>query len=206
MTIYNVTDERFKKYGTIMQGYDFTALAKAMESTPCPDDVVYEPGIDALEALDVAEEISRVYYGEMPIQVGYCNGHNKKLNAVEYHRDSELDIAMTDAVLLLGMEQDIEADGTYDTSKIEAFFVPAMTGVELYATTLHYAPCNPGTDGFKVVIVLPKGTNYPLKGDHSKGGEDATLAATNKWLIGHAEGGLPEGRFIGLKGANVTID
>lgn len=205
MTIYDVTDERFKKYGKIMKGYDFTELAKAMEETPCPDDVVYEPGIASLEAVAVAEELSRVYYGEMPIQVGYCNGHNKKLNAVEYHRDSELNIAMTDAVLILGMEQDIEEDGTYDTSKMEAFFVPAMTGVEIYGTTLHYAPCNPKDDGFKVVIVLPKGTNYPLKGDHSKGGEDATLAASNKWLIGHAEGGLAEGSFIGLKGENLSI-
>lgn len=206
MKIYNVTDEQFKKYGKVMSGFDFTELAKAMEATPCPEDVVYEPGIAELEAVAVSEELSRVYYGEMPIQVGYCNGHNKKLNAVEYHRDSELNIAMTDAVLILGMEQDIEADGTYDTSKMEAFFLPAMTGVEIYGTTLHYAPCNPKNDGFKVVIVLPKGTNYPLKSDHKKAGEDSTLAASNKWLIGHPEGGLPDGSFIGLKGENITIE
>ncbi len=206
MTIYNVTDEKFKKYGKIMEGFDFTELAKAMEKAPCPDNVVYEPGIDYLEELDIAKELSSVCYGEMPIQVGYCNGHNKKLNAVEYHRDSELNIAVTDAVLILGMEQDIEADGTYDTSKMEAFFLPAMTGVEIYGTTLHYAPCNPKEDGFKVVIVLPKGTNYPLKDKHDKTHEDKTLAAVNKWLIGHAEGGLDATAFIGLKGENLTID
>ena len=78
----------------------------------------------------------------MPIQVGYCNGSNYLLNAVEYHRDSEVNVALTDLILILGKEQDIEADGTYQTEKMEAFLVPAGTVVEVYATTLHYAPCN----------------------------------------------------------------
>lgn len=37
------------------------------------------------------------------------------------------------------------------------------------------------------------------------GGEDALLAAKNKWLIGHPEGGLPEGSYIGLTGENPDI-
>ena len=78
----------------------------------------------------------------MPIQIGCCNGHNKKLNAVEYHRDSEVDIAVDDLILILGKQQDIEEDHTYDTSRMEAFLVPAGTAVEVYATTLHYAPCH----------------------------------------------------------------
>ena len=41
-------------------------------------------------------------YGGLEIQIGYCNGNNKKLNAVEYHRSSELDIAVDDLILLLG--------------------------------------------------------------------------------------------------------
>ena len=40
--------------------------------------------------------------------------------------------------------KDVEADHTYDTSKMEAFLVPAGTAVEVYATTLHYAPCSTG--------------------------------------------------------------
>lgn len=31
------------------------------------------------------------------------------------------------------------------------------------------------------------------------------LAATNKWLIGHAEGGLDDSAYIGLKGENIEI-
>ena len=94
---------------------------------------------------------------------------------------------------------------------MEAFLVPAGTGVEVFATSLHYAPCGVDGQGFQVAIVLPQGTNYPLQGTHQKvdhgcaPSEDALLAATNKWLIGHAEGGLPEGSFIGLIGENLDV-
>lgn len=205
MKIFNVTDSEFKKYGQVLAGYDFTEIVEKMQETPLPDDVIYEPSIAELEALPIYQQLSSRGYGEMPIQIGYCNGHNTKLNAVEYHRSSEINIGATDLILLLGLESDVEEDHTYDTSKIEAFLLPKGTAVELFATTLHYAPCNADDGGFRDVIVLPKGTNYPLSDEHKAGGEDALLAATNKWLIGHAEGGLPEGSFIGLKGENITV-
>lgn len=204
MEIKKVTDPSFRRYGRVLEGYDFTELIKAMEQSPLPDDVIYEPSIDYLEALAICEEFKTKAYGELDVQIGYCNGHNKLLNACEYHRSSELNIACTDAVLIIGQQADIEPDNTYDTSKMEAYLIPAGMGVEVFATTLHYAPCNIDDAGFKVVVVLPKGTNYPLAKAH-EGGEDALLAATNKWLIGHAEGGLPEGSFIGLKGENLSI-
>jgi hypothetical protein len=204
MKVYNVTDENFKKYGRVLKGYDFTELISAMDDAPLPENVIYEPSIEKLEALAIADEFKTKAYGEMDIQIGYCNGNNHYLNAAEYHRGTELNIAVTDAILILGSLQDVEDDFTYDTSKMEAFLVPAGTGVSIYETTLHYAPCNVGDNGFKVVVVLPKGTNYPLKAKHA-GDEDALLAATNKWLIGHAEGGLDEGAFIGLKGENLYV-
>lgn len=211
MEIKKVTDAAFKKYGRVISHVDVTELVAALKETPIPADVVYEPSVESLESLPVKEELSRVIYGEMPIQIGYCNGHNKKLNALEYHRDSEINIAAEDAVLMLGSLQDVEADFTYDTSKVEAFLVPAGTAVEIYATTLHYAPCHMEDGGFQVAVVLPKGTNYELKAAHAKvengkaPNEDALLAAVNKWLIGHAEGGLPEGSFLGLKGENLSL-
>ena len=205
MKVLEVTDPAFRKYGRVLKGFDLTGLAKVMETAPCPDDVVYEPSIEALEAEPVSKLLSSVCYGELPIQVGYCNGHNKLLNAVEYHRNSELNICMTEAILIVGMQQDIADDFTYETSKMEAFKVPAMTAVEIYGTTLHYAPCQTSDAGFKVIIVLPKGTNYPLADSHTMEGEDKTLAATNKWLIGHAEGGLAEGSYIGLIGENLSV-
>ena len=114
-------------------------------------------------------------------------------------------MAVTDLVLLIGRQQDIEADDTYDTSLVEAFLVPAGTVIEVYATTLHYAPCQVNDGGFRCVVILPKGTNTDLSPVESVFHEDRLLFAKNKWLIGHQEGGLDENAFIGLKGENLEV-
>ena len=206
MKILNVTDVAFRKYGRVVKGIDFSELVQKLnDSTPLPEGVVYEPSIAEFEELPVATQVQDKLFGELDIQIGYCNGHNALLNALEYHRSSEINVAATDAVLMLGWQQDVTDDFTYDTDKVEAFLVPAGTAVELYATTLHYAPCNPDNKGFKVGVILPKGTNYPLAKEH-KNLEDALITATNKWLIGHAEGGLDAGAHIGLIGKNLNIN
>ena len=205
MKIQKVTDSAFKKYGKVVTEVSFTEILKEMENTPLPEDVVYVPSVKEMEDLPEAEEVCRKCYGGLPIQIGYCNGHNKKLNALEYHRSSEIDIAATDLILLLGCQQDIEEGGFYDTAKVEAFFVPAGCGVELYATTLHYAPCTATEGGFRCVVVLPKGTNEELTFETAKNGENRLLAAANKWLIAHEEAKIA-GAFCGLKGENITLD
>lgn len=205
MEIKRVTDPSFRKYGRVVEGIDFTDLVEAIKKeTPLPDGVAYEPSIKALEETTAAKALQRRTYGELPIEVGYCNGHNYKLNAIEYHRSSEINVAATDAVLIVGMQQDITEDFKYETAKMEAFLVEAGTAVELYATTLHYAPCSADEGGFKVGIVLPAGTNYPLEESHD-GWEDSLITAQNKWLIGHAEGGLDAGAHIGLVGKNLDV-
>ncbi|MDE7020863.1 MAG: DUF4867 family protein [Lachnospiraceae bacterium] len=205
MEIKKITDPSFRRYGRVIQGIDFSDLVEAIKKeTPLPEGVAYEPSIAALEVTAAAKELQKKTYGELPIEIGYCNGHNYKLNAIEYHRSSEINVAATDAVLIVGMQQDITDDFTYDTSLMEAFLVPEGTAVEIYATTLHYAPCSANDGGFKVGIVLPAGTNYPLQNTH-EGWEDALIAAQNKWLIGHAEGGLDAGAHIGLVGKNLDI-
>ena len=205
MKIQNVADDSFRKYGKVLEGYDFSALLKEMKHTPVPDDVVYVPSVEELEALDVAKELQNKGFGGIPVEIGYCNGHNKKLNAVEYHRSSEINVAVTDLVLLIGSQQDITDELTYDTSKIEAFLVPAGTGIEVYATTLHYAPCHVNEGGFQCVVVLPKGTNTDLTFQTEKTGEDSLMTAKNKWLIAHEDAKIA-GAFNGLKGENITID
>ena len=205
MKIQKVTDPAFRKYGQVLEGYDFTGLIKEMKHTPVPEDVIYVPSVEELEALDIMKDLQNKGYGGLPIQIGYCNGHNKKLNAVEYHRNSEINVAVTDLVLLIGHQQDIEPDHTYDTSKIEAFLVPAGTGIEVYATTLHYAPCHVNDGGFQCVVVLPKGTNTDLTFQTEKMGEDSLMTAKNKWLIAHEDAKIA-GAFNGLKGENITID
>ena len=205
MKIQKVTDPAFRKYGQVLEGYDFTGLIKEMKHTPVPEDVIYVPSVEELEALDIMKDLQNKGYGGLPVQIGYCNGHNRKLNAVEYHRNSEINVAVTDLVLLIGHQQDIEPDHTYDTSKIEAFLVPAGTGIEVYATTLHYAPCHVNEGGFQCVVVLPKGTNTDLTFQTEKTGEDSLMTAKNKWLIAHEDAKIA-GAFNGLKGENITID
>ncbi len=206
MVIKSVFDKEFRKYGQVLKNYDCTEIIEKMTSTQLPSDVIYEPSIKELEQLKIAEELKVREYGELPIQIGYCNGNNYLLNAVEYHRSSEINIAVTDLILLIGCQQDINDDFTYETSKIEAFKVPAGTIIEVFATTLHYAPCNVDESGFKCVVVLPRDTNLPLENETEKNGEDALLFARNKWLIGHKDTDLgAQGAFIGLIGQNISL-
>ena len=180
MRIQNVADDAFRRYGKVLEGYDFTELLKGMKHTPVPEDVTYVPSVEEMEALPVAKELQNKGYGGLPIEIGYCNGHNKKLNGLEYHRSSEINVAVTDLVLLIGHQQDVEKDFTYDTSKVEAFLVPAGTAIEVYATTLHYAPCHVNESGFQCVVVLPKGTNTELTFEKAAEGEDCHLPVEQK--------------------------
>jgi len=205
MKIQDITDVAFSKYGKKLEGYHLDELLERMKDTPLPmDDVVYVPSSESLENTRAGEELAVRGYGGLPIQIGYCNGNNRKLNAVEYHRSSEIDIAVNDLILLLGRQQDIEEGDSYDTSNVEAFLLPAGTVVELYATTLHYAPCSAGDEGFRCAIVLPKGTNTELDFLPGRDGEERLITAKNKWLIAHSEAGI-EGAYCGLKGKNIAI-
>lgn len=204
MEIYSIQDEKFRKYGKVWNNIECTRISKEMEHTPLPEDVIYVPSVEEMEVLPEAKEFQDRVFGGLPIQIGYCNGNNKKLNAVEYHRNSEINIAVTDMVLLLGWLPDVKEDYTYETDRIEAFFVPAGSVVEMYSTTLHYAPCNKEDGGFKCVVILPKGTNTDIDFTLPASGEDQLMTAKNKWLIAHEEAAI-EGAFNGLKGENVSI-
>lgn len=206
MKICDVRDGAFLSYGRVLEGYDVSEMLKVMEEkTPVPEGrVIYEPSLKEMEELEAAEAFQEKGFGGLPIQIGYCNGDNHMLNALEYHRSSEIDVAVTDLVLLVGRQQDIEPDHTYDTSKVQAFLVPAGTVVELYATTLHYAPCGAEGKGFRCVIILPRDTNTELGRKPEETGEDRLMTAKNKWLLAHEEAGI-EGAFCGLRGENLSV-
>lgn len=205
MKIQNVTDASFRKYGRVHEGYSLSDIQKAMQNTPLPDDVIYVPSVEEMEKLAEGEIIKNQFFGGIPIQIGYCNGHNKKLNALEYHRCSEINIAVTDMIILIGKQQDIQDDYTYDTSLVEAFMVPAGTMVEMYATTLHYAPCHVDEGGFRCTVILPKDTNTELEVPVGQEGEKKLLVAKNKWLIAHKDAEIANA-FCGLKGENITLE
>ena len=124
------------------------------------------------------------------------------MNAMEYHKSSEINIAITPLVLILGLEYDMDGN-EYDASKAEAFYLDAGDTVEVYATPLHYCPCQVEDTGFKCIVGLPKTTNEPL----SKAYDDKLLRNKNKWLICHEgnTGLINKGVYPGIHGENHKI-
>ena len=190
MKIYKVTDPEFKEYGRVVEGV-------------CTD---YVPDFEPISSLEEAKAAQNALFGGVPAQFGYCNGHNTKLNCLEYHRCSEFNLGTEDFILLLARQPEIE-DGFLDTAKVKAFRVPAGVLVEVYATTLHYAPCHADAEkGFQVLVVLSKGTNTDRPQTDSDCDELTYLTAANKWLLAHEESSEAKGGArVGLKGKNLDL-
>lgn len=203
MEIKSVKSKEFEKYGKIID-IDTTDIVKYLEEkTSVPDEGnMYVAGVDDFLALEVSQKLMKEGFGELPMQAGYCNGRGNKLNGLEYHTTSEIFTAGTDLVLILGERKDI-VDRKYDTAKCELFKVEKGTCLEVYATTLHFAPCRVG-EFFKASIFLPLGTNLPLAGEY----DDKMLKAVNKWLLIHEENeqGKKNGAYVGLVGENITVE
>ena len=208
MKIYSVFDPEFKPYGQIVTGLDHTVaeLLNVLQHAPCGDAVEYVPEWEPLQELPAMVEISEHCFGGMPVQLGWCNGRNTKLNCLEYHRDSEFNLGTEDFILLLARQEQIE-NGILDTAKVKAFRVPAGVLVECYATTLHYAPCHADREkGFRVLVALPRGTNLARPEMANRTAEDELLTACNKWLLAHPESSeARSGAKIGLAGENIDI-
>ncbi len=201
MKILSIYDEEFREYGRVLDG-DFSSVIEVLKTKECPDNsTCYVPSDNDLENCPEHEYFRIECYGGLPVQIGYCNGHNRKLNCLEYHKDSEINVAVGDLILLLGRLQDVK-DNKYDTSLVKAFLVPSGKAVEVYSTSLHYAPCGVNGSGFRCLVVLPKGTNL----DRPEGALDPLLWASNKWLLAHKDTNeARQGAYIGLVGENIEI-
>lgn len=207
MTIHSVYDEAFRSFGRVVAGLPCGELLSAMETTPMPQSgVSYETSISALEQCAAFSAFSDRLFGGMPTQLGMCWGHNTKLNCLEYHRDSEFNLGTGDFILLLAKMEDVH-DMLLDTSRVMAFRVPAGVLVEIYATTLHYAPCHTDPEkGFHVLVALPRGTNTAAPTIPAPEGEDLYLTACNKWLLPHPDSDEAKGGAkVGLTGDNIDI-
>lgn len=207
--IYSVEDPSFAAYGRVWHDADPAACAAIVEAlsekTPLPEGVGYVSTDPALQELPAAETIAPTLFGGLPVEFGWCNGHNNSLNGFEYHRSSEFNLGATDFVLLVGRQQDI-VDGKIDAATTRAYRVPAGVLVELYTTTLHYAPCQVDEGGFKVLIALPAGTNEEMPELTSPAGDAGMLRALNKWLIAHPQSAeASDGAHVGIVGENPSI-
>ena len=207
MKIYSVYDPEFKAYGSLPEGYACAELTEAMRRIPLPESgTAYRPALESLEACAVFGELEMRAFGGMPIQLGMCWGRNTKLNCLEYHRDSEINIGAGEFVLLLARREEIE-NWMLDTAKVRAFRVPAGVPVEIFATTLHYAPCHTDeAEGFRVAVALPRGTNTELPVFTPVSEEDRMMTARNKWLLAHPESRpARNGARVGLLGRNLDL-
>ena len=209
VTIRSVEDPEFASYGRIVTGYDFSPLLTYLEEkTEIPEAgniyVASEPG---LEAFPVMQALQNGFYGEMPIQIGYCNGRNTTYNGFEFHKGSEINVAATDFMLVLGHTWEIQ-NNTYRVEDAKVFFVKKGTAIEMYQTTLHLSPCRVTDEGFRDVVVLPRGTNTPLehKGEAAEA-EAGLLLQKNKWVIAHPnrEPLIKQGAHPGLLGENKEL-
>lgn len=200
--------ESFKTYGRIVEGYDFTELLQYMEErTEIPENGnVYVASVPEMERMPIMGQMQKGLYGDMPIQIGYCNGRNSTMNGFEYHKGSEINVAVCDFCLCLGHSWDIE-ENRYDIEKVKVFFVPKGTAIEMYQTTLHLSPCRVMEEGFRGVVVLPKGTNTPLEKEKPVEAEGELLLQRNKWVIAHPEREplMRQGAVGGVLGENKEI-
>lgn len=206
--ITSVFSQEFKPFGRVLSGFDFSELIGYMKAhTDIPENGnVYIPSVSEMEKTAIYEVIKNSVFGESEIQIGYCNGRNTTYNGFEYHKSPEINIAVTDFMLVLGHSYEIE-DNTYKIENARVFYMPEGTAIEMFGTTLHLSPCRTCDGGFKDIVILPKGTNTPLEKRTVTDEESKLLLQKNKWVLAHPEREplIRQGAVAGVIGINKEL-
>ncbi len=206
LPLYSVTDPEFKRYGRILVG-ETGELAQALDTCAIPEEGnCYHASEPVLEQVSLMKDMKRVVFGDMPIEAGYCNGRGFQLNAMEYHKCSEVNFTTTGLVLLLGLPEQLD-DGKFDSADVVGFYLPAGVLVEVFPLVLHFAPCRITEGGFRCLVILEKGTNEELDSVNTLAeGEEKMLWMRNKWLTCHPDSPQQKnGAFVGISGDNITL-
>lgn len=204
LQIKPITDESFGRYGVTVE-VDAQKMMDALKGRIIGKGYLRSDPL--LEETGIFNYFRNACYGGMPIQAGICAGDNTRLNCLEYHRGTEINIAATDMVLLLAHIGDLE-DAQIESRKLEAFYLPKGQCIALFETTLHFAPLSVFKSGFVCIVLLPRGTNgeldIPFKPCRL---EDRLLFKRNKWLIGHkdSEQVRDKNAFCGILGENIMM-
>jgi len=206
--LINCYNTEFLNYGSVHPDIDISSYTPLCLRNKTESGITYLPGISELELLPVTECIREKVFGELPIQAGWCRGYNSSLNALEYHKSSEVIGAITDLILVVGKAVDIK-EGVYNLNKVQFFFVPKYSVVELDPLVLHFAPIQADYEEFISIIILPKTTNFPLDGKpaiESIHDKNAFLFAKNKWLLAYPNTKQAEiGGRVALIGDKITL-
>lgn len=203
MKIYEVSDKEFEKFGKLINLDTDEIIAEAEKFQMPSEGSIYKASCEEFEKLDIMKTVQNEYFGELPTQLGYCYGHSNMLNALEWHKCSEINIAVTDLILLLGDIRDIEENNKYNSSNVKAFKVKRGQAIEVYATTLHFCPIETQESGFGCVVGLLKGTNTDL--DYTP--DDKLLFRKNKWIMAHNDNQtlIDRGVAAGIYGENYKL-
>lgn len=208
--IFSIEDPEFATYGKVHPQVKVPKMREYVyRNKEMPEYEVYEPCCEELMKMDEAVYFTQFAYGETACQVGYYSGFCSKLNAVEYHKCSEVLVEFEPAVLILAHIWDIE-DQKIDAAKFQLFYVPADTCVELYATTLHFAPCMATRAGVRQVVCQTDTTNTDLHHPERMNaeGENRLLYQRNKWVLIHPEAAdsFSENAVQGITGENISVN
>lgn len=204
LPFYSVSDPAFRPYGLVHTEWDTAPFVQAAAEVAMPaSGSRYLPSLPEFESLPQTAAVAMQTFGQLPMQAGYCWGYSQTLNALEWHNGNEINIAVTDAVLILATRADVDAQNRLNSAACKAFFLPKGTAVEVYGSTLHYCPCQVSDQGFGMAVFLSAGTNTPL----TRPADSPLLWATNKWLIAHeeCEALTAKGALPGIFGENFTV-
>lgn len=204
MKIYRVTDKEFASFGKVLD-IDTKEIIEVANGIMMPESgSIYKASVEEFENLEIMQTIKNESFGGLSTQLGYCYGHSNMLNAMEWHKCSEINIAVTDMILLLGNIWDIEEGNLYNSEKVMAFKVLKGEAIEVYATTMHFCPIETAKTGFGCVVGLLKDTNTDLDFEPS----DKLLFRKNKWIIAHKDNKalIDRGVVGGIYGVNHKID
>ncbi len=204
LEIHTVTDDCFSAYGELLD-INTEEIIAVLDQTPIPEEKnIYIASDSTLEGLEDIKKVSHYVFGGIDAQTGYCNGRNVALGAEEWHDCSEINITGTPLVLLLALQSDM-VNGTLDSAKVKAFYLPKNTAIRLFPMVLHFAPCAVTDNGFRCLVGLTKGTNAPITKEEAL--LHAPLKAVNKWMIAHPERQdlIEAGAKEGITGENIVI-
>ena len=206
---YSVNDKKFESFGRILYLSEYKEFLEYLNNkteVPIEGNKYVAHDEDLYKSIKNHSIYNHVF-GSIRLQYGFVNGHNTKMNSLEYHKSSEINIAASPLVLLLGRVSEIK-DNQYDVNKLIAFYVPENTAIEIYPNILHFSPCKVKESGFKCGVVLPYGTNVDFcKIEKPVYDEDLYLLKTNKWLLNHKDNKrfADLGAYEGLIGNNIEI-
>lgn len=200
---HDIYSEEFRKYGRVLD-IDTHRIVDVCSKIKRPETgTEYMMTCAELEPLSDCMVLKESAFGGLNAQVGLCHGYNSYLNGLEYHKSSEINIAATPLVLLIGLEYEM-IENEYSSSNVKAFYLEKGDAVEVFSTSLHFCPCQTEDDGFSCVVILPEGTNDVLDKTYS----DKLLFRKNKWLICHEDNRalIDRGVYPGIHGENYKIE